>query len=108
MRSNVSEQGRRAKVVLPSNWCIYQAGCKTFRVRTHMLESRVFQELVNKADGLGIEIQDLVLRENEACIIIITYKHLYIGGRVWYGGSRPRPPTGKSFRFVRAVRCEAV
>ena len=75
MRSNVSEQGRRAKVVLPSNWCIYQAGCKTFRVRTHMLESRVFQELVNKADGLGIEIQDLVLRENEQATVCLWMIH---------------------------------
>ena len=36
------------------------------------------------------------------CIRTHTYIHTYIGG--WGGESFVKPPTGKSFRFVRA--CE--
>ena len=41
---------------------MYQAGCKTVRVRVHMHESSFFEELANKADGLGIKIEDLHVR----------------------------------------------
>eukprot|EP00973_Karenia_brevis_P043879 6076798-Karenia_brevis.AAC.1 len=67
VRANIRERGRRKRSVRYYTfdhrrfWCMYHAGCRAVRVRVTR-SGRDWDELFNKADGLGRPITELKKR----------------------------------------------